>query len=260
MHGGDYQSDGGPRRNRREESRPRKPRDPERRPDEPEHAHDDGSDGSAPKPFTIRRSAHRTSDSSHQVRGRVSATSYSTTEAEIIAAPCSSLGPLPRNASTSSRDSQRSKIQIRPGSTTSADREIEAAWRTASLLDDADSTREVRVAFFRCDDEVSCDDDHVSLLLFSVCQTPAAKNRAPSECRGDAARTRPVSGEVVFIGLHVDGVALGRHRGFGHDLGERRMRVYGHRYLLRRPLDHLREHALRDEVGYLRTDGVHPEY
>ena len=45
------------------------------------------------------------------------------TEAAWIAAPCSSLGPLPRNASTAACDSHRSKMLTRPGSSRSADSE-----------------------------------------------------------------------------------------------------------------------------------------
>ena len=55
-----------------------------------------------------------------QVSERTSATSYSATEAPSIAALCSSEGPLPRNASTAARDSQRSNMSIRPASTRSA--------------------------------------------------------------------------------------------------------------------------------------------
>ena len=57
---------------------------------------------------------------SGQVSERTSATSYSATEAPSIAALCSSEGPLPRNASTAARDSQRSNMSIRPASTRSA--------------------------------------------------------------------------------------------------------------------------------------------
>jgi hypothetical protein len=49
-------------------------------------------------------------------KGRTSAMSYSATEAESIAALCSSLGPLPRKVSTAACDSQRSKMLMRPGS------------------------------------------------------------------------------------------------------------------------------------------------
>ena len=57
---------------------------------------------------------------SGQVSERTSATSYSATEAPSIAALCWSDGPLPRNASTAARDSQRSNMSIRPASTRSA--------------------------------------------------------------------------------------------------------------------------------------------
>lgn len=57
---------------------------------------------------------------SAQISERTSAASYSATEAARIAALCSSVGPLPRNASTAARDSHRSKILMRSASTRSA--------------------------------------------------------------------------------------------------------------------------------------------
>ena len=49
-----------------------------------------------------------------RTRPRTSAMSYSATDAESIAAPCSLLGPLLRKVSTAACDSQRSKMLTRP--------------------------------------------------------------------------------------------------------------------------------------------------
>src|SRR3712207_9122368 len=59
--------------------------------------------------------------------------------------------------------------------------------------------------------------------------------------------------------LEVYRVAVHGHRGLRHDLSEGRVSVDGHPDLLRRPFDELGEDALRYEVRYLGSYGVHPQ-
>src|SRR5918912_284010 len=59
--------------------------------------------------------------------------------------------------------------------------------------------------------------------------------------------------------LNMNRVSLGRHCGFAHDLGETRVGMDGHPYLLWRPLDQLSEDALGYEVRYVRPYGVHAQ-
>src|SRR5215210_794083 len=54
-------------------------------------------------------------------------------------------------------------------------------------------------------------------------------------------------------------VSVDRHGGLAHHLGEARMGVYGHPYLLRRPLDQLGEDTFGYEVRDLRSYGVHAQ-
>jgi len=65
-----------------------------------------------------------------------------------------------RNAATASWDSQRSKMSMRPGSIRSAVIAKQAAVCLACPFDDAHTAREVGLALFRVDRDVSCDDDH----------------------------------------------------------------------------------------------------
>src|SRR5919112_5905678 len=54
-------------------------------------------------------------------------------------------------------------------------------------------------------------------------------------------------------------VSVDRHCSLAHDLGEARVGVDGHPYLLRRPLDQLGEDALGYEVGDFGSYGVHTQ-
>ena len=112
----------------------------------------------------LRRGSGRGRHVCGQVSERTSATSYSATEAPSIAALCSSEGPLPRNASTAARDSQRSNISIRPASPDRGDGEVEAAGGEAGLFHDVHAVRKVRLALVRVDDDMPCDDYHLRSL------------------------------------------------------------------------------------------------
>src|SRR5919202_301740 len=59
--------------------------------------------------------------------------------------------------------------------------------------------------------------------------------------------------------LDVDCVPIHGHGRLAHDLGEARVGMNGHAYLLRRPLDQLGEDTLGDQVRHLRPYHVHPQ-
>src|SRR5919112_6047151 len=59
--------------------------------------------------------------------------------------------------------------------------------------------------------------------------------------------------------LKMNWMSFHGHRCFPDDLGEARVGVHGHPYLLRGALDELGEDALGDQVGHLGSYGVHPE-
>jgi hypothetical protein len=88
-------------------------------------------------------------------KGRTSAMSYSASDADSVAAPCSSLGPL-RKVSTAACDSQLEDVDASGVGQVGGDGEVEAASCPACLLDDAHATGEVGLALLGLDGDASC--------------------------------------------------------------------------------------------------------
>ena len=94
--------------------------------------------------------------------------SYSATDTESMAAPCSLLGPLLRKVSTAACDSQRSKILMRVGSTGSAVIATSRHLGVASARDQVTHDGDCLVPIVRIDLGVLGDDRHEEVLAFKT--------------------------------------------------------------------------------------------